>query len=163
MLMQPDISDASVLAKAVSHARDNHIVLPTFSELAQPWTISNEVINSLDSVSKDKPHPLNLYRINWFNQHHGQGFDDTPAWLEIPQSVSGVKARIVVVLGDAFPMIAARLTASLSTLPAWIVRRIVENVPMYSLMHAAGLPTRVQIRRRQRSPIGSCRQSALTG
>jgi cysteine synthase A len=107
MLMTPNIHDPATLARALDHARSENIVLPTFAQLADPHNISKEILEALKSVPRDEPHPLNLFRINWFNTYSNSEFGAQPAYLEIPESLSGVKARIVVVLGDTFPMIAA--------------------------------------------------------
>ncbi len=107
MLMSPQIQDQNVLDIAVSHAREKNIILPTFGELAHPGRIPGDVRESLKKIPLDKPHPLNLFRIHWFNPYQADGLLSEPAWLEIPPSLSGVSARIVVVLGDHFPMIAA--------------------------------------------------------
>ena len=107
MLMLPEIHDQAVLKRALDHARSENIVLPTFAEMASPSSISAVSADDLSAVPVDEPHPLNLFRINWFNDHDGNQVQGRPAHLEIPSSLSGVKARIIVVLGDTFPMIAA--------------------------------------------------------
>lgn len=106
MLITPEIHDRSVLDTAVRHARSRRIVLPKLAELAAPDTIGARVRQALAGVSVDAADPLNLFRIHWFNGHDG-GTRATPAWLELPPALTGVAARIVVVLGDAFPLIAA--------------------------------------------------------
>ncbi len=54
----------------------------------------------------DSTDPLNLFRLHWFNGYDG-GVRETPAWLELPSTLTGVPARILVVLGDTFPLISA--------------------------------------------------------
>ena len=107
MLMLPEIFDQNVLNRALDHARKENILLPTFAEMASPNTVSAVSPEDLSGVPVDEPHPLNLFRINWYNDHDGKSVQDQPAYLEIPPSLSGVYARIIVVLGDTFPMIAA--------------------------------------------------------
>ena len=107
MLMTPDVHDKSILDRAQRHARAQNIVLPTFAQLASPHDLPEETHRALADIPADEPHPLNLFRINWFNAHGGSGLVEQPPYLEVPSSLSGVKARIVVVLGDSFPMIAA--------------------------------------------------------
>lgn len=106
MLTTPEIHDEGVLETAVRHARSRQVVLPRLAELAAPDSIEPALRKALGGVSMNAASPLNLYRIHWFNDHDG-GLRDTPAWLELPPTLTGVAARIVVVLGDAFPMIAA--------------------------------------------------------
>jgi len=107
MLMLPEIFDQNVLNRALEHAHKENIILPTFAEMASPGDMSAVSRKDLSGVPVDEPHPLNLFRINWYNDHTGNAVQNQPAHLEIPSSLSGVKARIVVVLGDTFPMIAA--------------------------------------------------------
>lgn len=107
MLMMPTIYDQDTLNRAQDHARKQNIVLPTFAEMACPFGVSSKKRIAMASVPIDEPHPLNLFRINWYNMHCGRGVLEQAPSLEIPSSISGVKARIVVVLGDSFPMIAA--------------------------------------------------------
>ena len=107
MQILPAIHDQKVLETAMQHARDKDLVLPTFSQLASPHTLAAEILDAVKAAPKDAPHPLNLFRINWFNAQNDGGMQQQPAWLEIPSSISGVRARIVVALGDSFPMIEA--------------------------------------------------------
>ncbi len=107
MLMNPDILDQAVLDRTVGYARKKQLVLPTFAELTRPHKQFSAMDEALRTVPVNEPHPLNLFRIHWYNAHAGAKLLNQPAWLEIPSSLSGVKARIVVVLGDTFPMIAA--------------------------------------------------------
>ncbi|MGH1543837.1 MAG: pyridoxal-phosphate dependent enzyme [Arenicella sp.] len=107
MLMKPEVRNQTVLDLALEHARKHNIVLPTFAELASPHGVSKDITEKLKQIPDDEPHPLNLFRINWFNAHEGNESLEHPPYLEVPSSISGVKARIIVVLGDSFPMIAA--------------------------------------------------------
>ena len=107
MLMSHQVQDQDVYQRAVAHARSKKIVLPTFAQLASPKTIPAHIQNALNDVSVNEPDPLNLFRIHWYNAIEGVGQSDQPSWLELPPSITGVNARVVVVLGDTFPMIAA--------------------------------------------------------
>ena len=107
ILMSPEIHDPEVLERALQHAREQGIVLPTFAEMASPQSLPESIYQGLNTVPVDKPHAKNLFRINWYNDHGNAGLRDVPAYIELPQSLTGVKARIIVALGNAFPMIAA--------------------------------------------------------
>ena len=58
-------------------------------------------------VGPDDPHPANLYRVNWFNDLARTGQVAAPAFVELPEAFTGVKARIAVAFGSLFPMIRA--------------------------------------------------------
>ncbi len=107
MLLLPEVHDQAVRQAALAHAKSQNIVLPTFAQLASPHEIPRETQEALNTVPADEPHPLNLFRINWFNTYDNAGSGQQPCYLELPSSLTGVKARIVVVLGDSFPMIGA--------------------------------------------------------
>ncbi len=92
---------------AVDHARAGRIALPTFAEMANPATIVPELMEGLSRVSPHDPAPENLFRIHWFNEFDAGGIGSQPRHVELPPALTGVDSRIVVILGDAFPMIAA--------------------------------------------------------
>src|SRR5262249_2139151 len=91
----------------VGRFRDAKILLPTFSQLADPTTIPEVVRAGLAGGGPGDAHPLNLFRGHWFN---GPG-RTSPAGLPdhgvLPKALTGVDARIVVAFGDRFPMIRA--------------------------------------------------------
>ena len=61
----------------------------------------------LATVDPDTAHPLNLFRVHWFNDSSRTGLSAVPGHLELPAGLTGVRARIVLALGDRFPMIHA--------------------------------------------------------
>jgi cysteine synthase A len=99
--------DAAALQRAVDHFREAGIALPTFTELADPAKIPDRIREALTSVGPDEAHPLNLFRVHWYNDETRTGRVDVPEHVVLPESLTGVPARIVVALGDRFPMIAA--------------------------------------------------------
>ena len=97
----------AVLERAVERFRAAAIVLPRFSELADPTRVPRSVRNRLAGVGPDDADPLNLFRVNWFNDTSRRGFAPVPEHVVLPQSLTGVEAPIVVALGDRFPLIGA--------------------------------------------------------
>ena len=97
----------SVPDSLVGYLKQRRIRLPKFSELADPSTIPAEVAGRLASVDRNADDPLNLYRVHWYNDPASGGIAATPAVFEIPKSFSGTDARIMVMLGDTFPMVEA--------------------------------------------------------
>ena len=104
--LEREIVDKGVYERTVRRFREAKIVLPTFAELADPTRIPEATRRALADVSPDVPHPLNLFRVHWYNDGKG-GQVDVPAHLVLPESLTGVKAKIVVALGNRFPMIRA--------------------------------------------------------
>ncbi len=105
--LERDIVDASVYENTVARFREARIALPTFAQLADPSRIPAKVREALVGVGPDDAHPLNLFRVNWYNDDSRRGFAAVPAHVVLPKALTGVDARIVVVLGDRFPMIGA--------------------------------------------------------
>jgi cysteine synthase len=83
------------------------VVLPKFSELADPSTIDASIQRDLQRVDFDEPHPLNLFRVHWHNTRRERAFARVPEHVVLPPSLTGVDAKIVVLLGNRFPMIRA--------------------------------------------------------
>ena len=104
---QPGIVNAGQRRAAVARARERHVVLPTFSNLADPATIPVEVRARLRDVDPNAPRAENLWRVNWYNGPDKAQWVDHPAHLVLPEALTGVKAPIVVLLGARFPMIGA--------------------------------------------------------
>jgi len=105
--LETAVVDAGVYERTLGRFREAGIRLPTFGELRDPKTIPASVKARLASVDADAPDPLNLFRVHWYNDAERRGFSDLPAYVEIPSELSGVKARIVLIVGNRFPMIHA--------------------------------------------------------
>ena len=101
------IDDATVRNRAVALLRDKGVRLPTFRELAEPATQPADIVARLAGVAPDGAHPLNLFRVHWFNDARRTGRVATPVHVELPKALTGVDARIVVAFGALFPMINA--------------------------------------------------------
>jgi len=105
--LETDIVDQDVYARSVSHLRAAGVRLPTFAELANPSRISPEIIKALSGLEPDAPDPLNLFRVHWYNTEDRRGLASVPGYIELPSALTGVEARIVVLLGRRFPLIVA--------------------------------------------------------
>ena len=55
------------------------------------------------TVDPDAAHPANLYRVNWYNDLKRTGQVAAPVHVELPEALTGVKARIVRGVGRAVP------------------------------------------------------------
>ncbi|HXP22117.1 MAG TPA: hypothetical protein VN840_20910 [Streptosporangiaceae bacterium] len=101
------IADPGVYDRAVGRFREARIVLPTFAELADPGRIPERVRRALAAVGPDEAHPLNLFRVHWHNGRDRASQVAVPVYAELPGELTGVDARIVVLIGETFPMISA--------------------------------------------------------
>ena len=105
--LERDVIDGTVRGHSVARFREAGIVLPTFAELADPARIAPAAKAKLAGVDPDAPHPLNLFRVHWHNSADGASEVGVPEHLVLPEALTGVKARIIVLLGNRFPMIHA--------------------------------------------------------
>jgi cysteine synthase A len=102
-----EVVDGDAYRRTVERFRERRIYLPCFYELADPAEFGPRVLDELGVVSKDEPHPRNLFRVHWHNALDGSGPLALPDHVELPPELTGVDARIVVALGNRFPMIGA--------------------------------------------------------
>jgi len=101
------IVDEQVLERTAARFREAGIRLPTFAQLADPSSVPAAVTARLADVGPDDADPLNLFRVHWFNDASRSGRVAVPEHVVLPKELTGVDARIVVALGDRFPMIGA--------------------------------------------------------
>lgn len=99
------VMDQATLDRAVAHFRTAGIRLPTFEELADPARIPAAISGALTRVGSDEAHPLNLFRIHWYNDRARTSAIAVPAHVVLTKELTGVDAPIVVAFGDRFPMI----------------------------------------------------------
>jgi cysteine synthase len=102
-----DVVDADVLERTIGRFSERNILLPTFAELADPTTIPDEIVSGLSAVGPDDADPRNLFRVHWHNDRSRTGRIDTPLYLNLPSELTGVPAKILLAIGDVFPMITA--------------------------------------------------------
>jgi cysteine synthase len=105
--LEDHIVDQGAYDRTVAHLRDAGVRLPTFAELAHPATIPPAVRQSLLAVGPDDPHPLNLWRAHWYNDAYRTATAGAPGYVVLGPELTGSPARIVVALGDRFPLIGA--------------------------------------------------------
>ena len=89
----------------IERARENNIIIPTFSQMKNPETIPDGIKKQLKSVGLWDINPLNLFRITWKNEPRESGglFTDIPSFIELPPELTGVPARIICMVGKWFP------------------------------------------------------------
>jgi len=106
-----------ILDRAVRRARERNIIIPTFKEQRDPSLIPAAVAARLKTVGLWDLDPLNLFRITWHNEPkpQGGGFGPVNA-LEFPPALTGVKARILALVGKWFPTGAHKVGAAFGCL-----------------------------------------------
>ncbi len=104
--LEDKVVDQKTLDKSVERFKERKIRLPKFEELKDPKKIPAEIREELKNVDPNEPHPLNLFRINWFNKTGKREFQEVPEYLVLPKELTGIDAKVVVMLGAHFPMVA---------------------------------------------------------
>lgn len=102
-----------ILERAVQVARERHIFLPTFAMMRNPQLVPAEIQAKLRQVGLWDVNSLNLTRITWKNEPtpHGGGFGGVN-YLEFPEAITGIKARILTLVGKWFPTGAHKVGAT---------------------------------------------------
>ena len=99
--------------RAVERSRKQNIIFPTFAQMKDPSLIPQKIKEELSSIGLWDVHPRNLFRISWKNQPlaKGGGYDGVN-YLEFPPELTGVKARIIALVGKWFPTGAHKVGAA---------------------------------------------------
>lgn len=101
------VTNRDIHARTLARFRQAGIRLPKLSELADPRRIDGAILAALDDIDPDAPDPLNLYRVHWYNGPDRRRQAAVPGHIVLPSALTGVAAKIIVAIGDRFPMIAA--------------------------------------------------------
>lgn len=103
--------------RALERVRERKIVIPTYAQMKDPQRIPAAVKESLAEIGLWDLNPLNLFRITWHNQPvaKGGGFGGVN-YLEFPSSLTGVKARVIAMVGKWFPTGAHKVGAAFGCL-----------------------------------------------
>ena len=98
------------------------IRLPTYRQMADPALIPDEIRQELKSIGLNDVHSRNLFRVSWENEPaESGGVYSGVNYLELPSALTGVKARIVGLVGKWFPTGAHKVGAAYSCLAPTLV------------------------------------------
>src|ERR1041384_7898969 len=108
--LRPDI-----IAATASRCRKRGIVIPTFSQMRDPALIPVTIETALRKVGLWDINALNLFRITWKNDINTGMFGKVNRF-EVPRAITGVKARIIGLVGSYFPTGAHKVGAAFGCL-----------------------------------------------
>ncbi len=117
---QWEVQNEEYLKNTIDRCKRQNILLPTFKQLKYPDTIPQALIDDLKKIGLQDTHPLNLFRINWCNDHVNGGISAIN-YIEIPSQITGIKARIVGLVGKFFPTGAHKVGATYGCLAPYMV------------------------------------------
>ncbi len=116
------VVDKAVLQKAVDRYREKGIILPTFAQMQNPELVPEKIKTKLKTIGLWDLHPLNLFRLTWKNEPKAVGgLFGKPNYIELPKSLTGIDARIVIMLGKWFPTGAHKVGAAYGCLAPRII------------------------------------------
>lgn len=108
-----EITNKKALENAVKRYREIGIILPTFAQQKNPETVPDKIKNKLKNIGLWDLNPLNLFRITWKNEPKVfGGLYSKPNYIELPKAITGVDARIVLMVGKWFPTGAHKVGAA---------------------------------------------------
>jgi cysteine synthase len=110
------------LTRTIKRAQERNIIIPTFRQMRNPQLIPDPIRQKLRNVGLWDLNPLNLFRINWHNEPtvHGGGYGGAN-YIELPSALTGVSARIVLMIGKWFPTGAHKVGAAFGCLAPTLV------------------------------------------
>ncbi|MEW6654960.1 MAG: pyridoxal-phosphate dependent enzyme, partial [Bacteroidota bacterium] len=115
-----NIYNEDYLNKTIKRCKEKNIVLPKFSELKNPDSISQTIKEQLSKIGMQEINPINLFRINWRNDSVTGSIGEIN-YLEIPSEITGVKARIIGLVGKFFPTGSHKVGATYGCLAPYLV------------------------------------------
>ncbi|MDE3245885.1 MAG: pyridoxal-phosphate dependent enzyme, partial [Acidobacteriota bacterium] len=107
--------NTEVIHRTAKRCRDLGVVIPTFKQMRDPASIPDAIKAKLVGVGLWDVNPVNLFRITWKNDPE-TGLFAGPNFLEIPPEITGVKARIIGLVGKYFPTGAHKVGAAFACL-----------------------------------------------
>jgi len=116
------IINEKVVEKSAQRFREKKIIFPTFEQMRHPELIPESIKNELKNIGLWDLHPLNLFRITWKNEPKKKGgLFGGVNFIELPKEITGVEARIVMLVGKYFPTGAHKVGAAYGCLAPKII------------------------------------------
>ncbi|MDO9547913.1 MAG: pyridoxal-phosphate dependent enzyme, partial [Candidatus Marinimicrobia bacterium] len=105
------------LQKTIQRCKERDIIIPTFQQMKHPQLIPDSIKTELKSIGLWDVHPRNLFRISWKNEPvaSGGGYAGVN-YMALPPELTGVKAKIIALVGKWFPTGAHKVGASFGCL-----------------------------------------------
>jgi len=112
--------NAAIVKKNAALCRKRKIVIPTFAQMKDHTLIPDKTKKALKPVGLWDINPINLFRINWHNDHN-TGLFNGVNFLEIPREITGIDARVIGIVGKYFPTGAHKVGAAFGCLAPQLV------------------------------------------
>ena len=103
--LESSIVDPDAYGRNIEHLRARGVVLPKISEIADPAARIDGYSARVADADPNEADSRNLFRVHWHNAPDRKSLAKVPEHIVLDERLTGVKARVVVALGDRFPMI----------------------------------------------------------
>jgi len=114
--------DKPTLQKNIQKAKENGIIVPTFSQMREPAAVPAAIKERLKKTGLWELDPVNLFRITWKNEaKESGGLFGEPNYIELPSKLTGVGAKIICLAGKYFPTGCHKVGASFGCLAPRLV------------------------------------------
>ncbi len=106
-----------ILENTIKRCREKHIIIPTYKQMRNPELIPEKIRAKLKNIGLWDLNSLNMFRISWKNEpvKFGGGFGGVN-YIELPKEITGVDARILMLIGKFFPTGAHKVGATFGPL-----------------------------------------------
>ena len=105
--LEQEIIDDAAYGRNREKLQEAGVELPLIAELADPKGRLGSKAAAIASTDPDAADRNNLFRVHWHNGPDRKELADVPGHIVLTEELTGVPAKIVVALGNRFPMINA--------------------------------------------------------
>jgi cysteine synthase len=138
MLINLNVNE-EVRARNIKRCKEKGILLPTFKQMVDPSTVPEDIKAKLSHVGLWDVDNSNLFRITWKNEPTKTGgtFGGVN-YIEVPHELTGVKARILALVGKWFPTGAHKVGATYGCLAPALVSGNFDSVNQQAVWPSTG-------------------------
>ncbi|MCB2102224.1 MAG: pyridoxal-phosphate dependent enzyme [Rhodobacterales bacterium] len=105
--LEREITHRDTYDRNLERLRGAGVTLPRLADLADPVARLADRQADLAAVDPDAPHPGNLFRVHWHNGADRRSLAAVPDHIVLGPELTGVPAKVILALGNRFPMIRA--------------------------------------------------------
>ncbi len=105
--LEREVVDADAYQRNLERLQAAGVTLPRIADLADPVARLADRQDELANLAPDRAEPGNLFRVHWHNDASRRALVPVPEHLVLGPELTGVEAKIIVALGNRFPMIRA--------------------------------------------------------
>jgi len=112
-----------ILENTIKRCREKHIIIPTYKQMQNPELIPEKIRAKLKNIGLWDLNSLNMFRITWKNEpvKFGGEFGGVN-YIELPKEITGVNARILMLIGKFFPTGSHKVGATFGPLVEKLVK-----------------------------------------